>query len=189
MRKRLDNIFSAAMLIFGVAAVLAGFWCLLHSIGQARETEPVVIVRYIPAQAEPEASPEPALAVPTAPVPSGYDPAVPLSPELQVALYEACREADVPVSLALGLIEVESRFDPQADNGKCYGLCQLNRDYFPDKLSPADNIREGVAYLGRLLERCGDPAAALTAYNAGHDTGARDYANAVLKAAERWPQS
>lgn len=29
-----------------------------------------------------------------------------------------------------------------------------------DKLSPEDNIREGVAYLGRLLKEYGDTAAA-----------------------------
>lgn len=28
--------------------------------------------------------------------------------------------------------------------------------------------------------------AALTAYNAGHDTGKRSYANAVLAVAEKW---
>lgn len=186
--KRFDNIFSTVMLVFGVAVVLAGFWCLRHSIARAGEAEPVTIVRYVPAQ--PEDTTCPVLAAgPIETVQARYDPAIPLSPELQTALHEACREADVSVALALGLIEAESRFDPQADNGQCYGLCQLNRDYFPDKLSPADNLRAGIAYLGRLLDRYGDPAAALTAYNAGHDTGARGYADAVLKAAEQWSKS
>jgi len=118
--------------------------------------------------------------------PVTYSPDIPLSPELQGALRQACDIYQVPECLALGLIEVESRFDPDADNGQCYGLCQLNRDYFQDKLSPADNIRAGVEYLGRLLKQYGDMAAALTSYNAGHDTGYRGYANAVLAAAERW---
>ena len=45
----------------------------------------------------------------------------------------------------------------------------------------------GMDYLGYQLE-CynGDLEAALTAYNAGHDTGARGYARAVLEAAENW---
>lgn len=68
----------------------------------------------------------------------------------------------------------------------CYGLCQLNPRYFPDKLPPADNIRYGIRHLEGLLEQCGDAAAALTVYNAGYDTGYRGYANAVLAAAEKY---
>lgn len=111
---------------------------------------------------------------------------VPLDRELQEVLGAACEEHGVPLHLALGLIEVESRFQPEADNGLCYGLMQLNKRYYPDGLSPAENIQAGVAYLGELLRRYEDTAAALTAYNAGHDTGSRTYASAVLAAAERW---
>jgi len=114
---------------------------------------------------------------------------VPLDRELQAVLREACEEHSVPIHLALGLIEVESRFDSDADNGLCYGLMQLNRRYYPDGLAPAENIRAGVAHLGKLLERYGDTAVALTAYNAGHDTGSRSYANAVLAAAEHWKEN
>lgn len=114
---------------------------------------------------------------------------VPLDRELQAVLREACEEHSVPIHLALGLIEVESRFDSEADNGLCYGLMQLNRRYYPDGLAPAENIRAGVAHLGKLLERYGDTAVALTAYNAGHDTGSRSYANAVLAAAEHWKEN
>lgn len=111
---------------------------------------------------------------------------IPLSGALQAALREACEEHSVPVSLALGLIEVESRFDEMADNGLCYGLCQLNKRYYPDNLTPAENIQAGIAHLGGLLEQYEDTAAALTAYNAGHDTGNRAYARAVLDASEKW---
>lgn len=114
------------------------------------------------------------------------DDAIPLDAGLQGALYEDCAEYGVPVSLALGLMETESRFDPEADNGLCYGLMQLNRDYFPDGLAPAENIRAGLEYLGSLLARYDTAEAALTAYNAGQDTGARGYANAVLDRAEAW---
>jgi len=111
---------------------------------------------------------------------------VPLDQELQTVLLDACEEHDVPYALALGLIEVESRFQPDADNGLCYGLCQLNKRWFPADLTPAENIQAGVEYLGRLLGRYEDTAAALTAFNAGHDTGSRTYADAVLAAAGRW---
>lgn len=182
MRKRLDDLFSALMLLAAIAVLLAGYYCLSHSIARAGEAMPAPIpvapvCIELPA---PDPTPEP---TPT------YDPAMPLSAELQAVLYEACAESDVPVALALGVIEVESCFLADADNGQCYGLMQLNRDYFPDKLFPADNLRAGIEYLGRLLGQYGDPAAALTAYNAGYDTGRRAYANAVLSAAEWWEES
>lgn len=181
MRKRLDDLFSALMLAAGVAVVLAGWWCLSHSIARAGETTPIPVASPCIRLPDPESEPEPA----PEPTPT-YDPAVPLSAEIQAVPFDACAERGVPVALALGVIHVESRFQTDADNGKCYGLMQLNRDYFPDKLSPEDNIREGVAYLGRLLEEYGDTAAALTAYTVGYDAGGRTYAGAVLEAAERW---
>lgn len=93
---------------------------------------------------------------------------------------------DCAYHVALGLIWVESRFQPDADNGTSYGLCQLNRDYFPDKLTPAENIWAGMEYLGSLIDQYGDLGAALCAYHDGHDTGHRRYSTAVLEAAENW---
>jgi len=120
--------------------------------------------------------------------PDPYREDIPLDRELQAALREACEESGVPVALALGLIETESGFRPDAVSSEgCRGLCQLNPRYFPDGLSPAENIAAGVGYLGELLERYkGDTQAALTAYNAGHDTGSRTYARAVLAASAKW---
>ena len=118
--------------------------------------------------------------------PDPYREDVPLNRELQTVLREACAANGVPVPLALGLIEVESNFQEDADNGLSVGLMQLNRRYFPDSLTPAENIWAGVAYLGELLERYGDTAAALRAYNRGFDDGDRVYADAVLRAAAGW---
>lgn len=129
-----------------------------------------------------KAQPVPTVAVETV----TYREDIPMPAEHQAALYEACEANGVPLELALGLIYTESRFQADADNGTSYGLCQLNRDYFPDGLSPEENIRAGVEYLGTLLEQYDTVDAALTAYNAGHDTGSRVYANAVLEAAEMW---
>lgn len=111
---------------------------------------------------------------------------VPLDLECQTALKEACEVNGVPVSLALGLIEVESNFDPEADNGVSRGLMQLNKRYFSSDLTPAENIQAGVAHLGGLMKKYGDTQAALCAYNVGHDTGARGYAKAVLAASEKY---
>lgn len=121
--------------------------------------------------------------------PAVYDASIPLSPELQLVLREACGEHGVPVCLMLGLIEVESNFQEDADSGVSKGLCQLNIRYYPSDLTPEENIQAGVAHLAGQIDRySGDTAAALTAYNAGHDTGNRIYARAVLAAAEKWKE-
>lgn len=111
----------------------------------------------------------------------------PLGEAEAAALVSACGEYDIDLSLALGLIFVESRFIPDAVSSEgCYGLCQLNPVYFPSDLTPVENIETGMKFLGELLDKYQDVPAALTAYNAGHDTGDRTYANAVLAAAENW---
>lgn len=112
---------------------------------------------------------------------------IPLDRELQAALREACQASGVPMSLALGLIEVESGFRADAVGAADeYGLCQLNPKYFPADLTSSENIAAGVGYLGELMSRYETVESALTAYNAGSDTGDRTYANAVLAAAEKW---
>ena len=80
---------------------------------------------------------------------------------------------------------MESSFRADALNKRsgCYVYCQLNPKYFPADLSPVDNIRTGIECLAYQLERYDNLEAALTAYNAGHDTGSRTYANMVLEAA------
>lgn len=116
-----------------------------------------------------------------------YDETIPLSRELQTALREACEEHGVPLCLALGLIEVESGFQVDADNGVSTGLCQLNSRYYSSDLTPEENIQAGVAHLAGQIERYGgDIQAALRAYNRGFDDGARQYSSAVLDASEKW---
>lgn len=111
---------------------------------------------------------------------------VPLTDEEMTTLLETCEAGHIHPSVGLGLIQVESNFKADAlnPNSGCYGYCQLNPRYFPSDLSPADNIRTGIEYLTYQLERYdGDLGAALTAYNAGHDTGSRTYAEQVIAAA------
>ena len=138
-------------------------------------SQPVQTVYFEPDQ-EPE---EPAAEVFT------FREDVPLSAELQEVLWDACQEHKVEYALALGLIETESSFNTEAVS--YVGLMQLNPDYFPADLSPAENIQYGVAFIAEKLDQyAGNVGAALTAYNAGHDTGNREYAEKVMAAAERW---
>ena len=112
----------------------------------------------------------------------------PLSDELFRAVDAAADTYHVPLCLALGLIEVESGFDAEAVSPKgCYGLTQLNPQYFPAGLSAEENVQTGLAHLGSLLERY-DTMTALTIYNAGRDTGDREYANKVMEVAWAWEQ-
>lgn len=124
-----------------------------------------------------------------------YDESIPLSRELQEVLREACEANNFPLCDALGVIEVESNFQEDADNGVSIGLMQTNEKYastFEEATghsiyTPEGNIMGGVWYLGTLLDRYdGDTQAALRAYNRGYDDGDRRYARAVLDASEKW---
>lgn len=112
----------------------------------------------------------------------------PLADDVYETLCEVTDDV-VTVPLMLGLIECESSFRENAVSSiGCYGLCQLNPSSFPRGLSPVENVEVGVRYLRGLYDDCGDIEAALTAYNAGRDTGSRTYANKVLAKAEKWAE-
>ncbi len=113
---------------------------------------------------------------------------IPLSRELQAVLRESCEVNGVALCDALGLIEVESRFQVDAVSREgCFGLFQLNPKYYPSDLTPAENIQAGVAHLASQIKQYdGDIQAALRAYNKGYDDGDRVYARKVLDASEKW---
>lgn len=209
--KRLPRVVEALIAAAGVGAILCA-WRMPAAIQSADESilraertaawarqsvvqRGALLVLEVPADVEPEYE-EPGEAlyedqlIESALSEQGYlRDDVPLSYVLQEIVHSACEEFGVDYALALGLIEVESGFRADAVNSVtgCYGLCQLSPAYFPAGLSPEENVRAGVAYLGQCLERYdGDVGAALTAYNAGHDDGSRRYAAAVLEAAGRW---
>lgn len=143
-----------------------------------RPTATVVVYEESPAVETPEPSPEP--------VEDWYIESLPLDKQFQKAVFDAACESGVDYFTALGLIQVESNFQLDAVS-PCgsYGLCQLNPAWFPSGLSPEENVRAGMEYLGQLMETYqGNIEAALLAYNRGWDDGARGYPYAVLSAAE-----
>ncbi len=88
------------------------------------------------------------------------------------------------------IIKVESGGDENAvgDNGNSVGLMQIQPRFNAHRLKegeslldPQVNIRVGCELLSELMEKYGTLDEALTAYNAGHDTGNREYANRVYE--------
>lgn len=129
---------------------------------------------------------------------------VPLPEYLQETLQRACEEYCVPYSLALAIVENESSFDLEADNGTCWGLMQINpinyewlRELGIEPTEYEGNIVAGVLMIGQLLDKYGDTHKALMAYNCGESGAARlweqgysssEYSRQVISLAEKWQQ-
>ena len=151
-----------------------------------RSAEPIKQARYEEALPV-EETPEPETTEVPEPELETWREDVPLDAELQAALLTICEETEVDPLLALGLIQTESNFQPDivSPTGD-YGLCQLNYRYFDPDMTPEENMRSGIGLLAQHLRTYGDTAAALTAYNRGHDDGTRAYASVVLANAQAW---
>ena len=73
----------------------------------------------------------------------------------------------------LGVMEVESDFNPRAKLGPCLGLMQIDRNHHRKRISggtlhdPETNIRAGATYLRELYESLKSRRAAIMAYNLG----------------------
>jgi soluble lytic murein transglycosylase-like protein len=103
----------------------------------------------------------------------------PACSEVARAVAEEARAAGLDPVLMLAVIEVESAWDPHASSNRdAHGLMQLQPPTLADEAAdgqlpstnphdPLVNVRAGIRYLGRMLERFGDPELALVAYNAG----------------------
>jgi len=127
---------------------------------------------------------------------------IPLSYELQDVMQQACDDYGVPYALALAMAECESSFDPDADNGVCWGLMQIHpinyerlRGLGIEPTEYEGNIVAGVFIIGELLDKYGDQHKALMAYNCGEGGAAElwqqgyytsQYSRHVLSVSENW---
>ena len=101
------------------------------------------------------------------------------------------KKQDLSPLLIAAIIQIESAGDPRAigDGGESYGLMQIQPRWHEeemkrlgatDLLDPEENVRLGCAIFRGILDQAGgDVDKALTIYNAGHDTGSREYADRV----------
>lgn len=85
---------------------------------------------------------------------------------------QIAEEEGVDPALFTRLIEAESSFRPDVTSSAgAYGLAQLMpgtaAELGVDPSDPIQNLRGGARYLRQQLDRFGDPALALAAYNAG----------------------
>lgn len=85
---------------------------------------------------------------------------------------QIAEEEGVDPDLFTRLVEAESSFRPTVtSDAGAYGLTQLMpgtaAELGVDPSDPIQNLRGGARYLRQQLDRFGDPALALAAYNAG----------------------
>lgn len=86
----------------------------------------------------------------------------------------------------IGIITVESAFDPRAKNAGCVGLMQMSRTFHKSRVRrpsdlyiPEENIRAGAEYLRELHQRLGSRKAAIMAFNLGESWYRSGRRNAV----------
>lgn len=113
---------------------------------------------------------------------------------------EICYEYDEFPENVLAVIYTESRFDPEADNGICIGMMQINEKWHEERMEklgvtdltdPISNIKVGVDYLAELQDGR-SLKYALMIYNMGftkarealNEYGYSKYANSISEYAE-----
>ncbi len=84
---------------------------------------------------------------------------------------EAARRYQISPYLIQAVCAIESRYDPDAQSGRCFGLMQLHQDtarkYGVDAHDPRENIMGGAAVLARLMHKYhGNIRRVLHVYNA-----------------------
>ena len=103
-----------------------------------------------------------------------------LSYDLQLVARDAARTFGVPYKLLLAVMFRESSYNPDAENGICFGLMQIhqmNFEWLEEELAdygvtdirnnPEDNIKAGAYLLGRYIAKYDNYHLALVCYNCG----------------------
>lgn len=123
-----------------------------------------------------------------------YD--VPLEEDLQIHIINLCEENNIDPAIIMAMAWKESTFNPSnvGDSGASIGLLQVQPRWHSARMEklgctdlsdPFQNVIVGVDYLVENINRYGDVAKALVAYNSGSYGGTiTGYAQTVLAYAE-----
>lgn len=115
-----------------------------------------------------------------------YHSEIPLAEDLQCILWNDCLENGVPYDICLALIQTESGFQIDADNGICHGLFQLHKLYYSPEVPVGEHIGMALDLIGDLHDSYGDWGEVLTRYAYGHHSDDRRYANLIFERAAYW---
>lgn len=116
---------------------------------------------------------------------------IPLDHELQDVSQAACEEYGVLPDILFAVMDVESGYQLDAQNGECYGLMQIHSINLPwlqeqigttDLSDPAQNIKAGAYILGGYLERY-SLTDSLMAYNLGEGGAKAQWAQGIHETA------
>ena len=116
---------------------------------------------------------------------------IPLSHELQDVALAACEDYGVLPDVLFAVMEVESGYQLDAQNGECYGLMQIHSINLPwlqeqigttDLSDPTQNIKAGAYILGGYLERY-SLTDSLMAYNLGEGVAKAQWAQGIHETA------
>lgn len=106
----------------------------------------------------------------------------PLSDEFQEYIYNLCGEYSISYAFVISVIWRESMFDPNAKNGNCKGLMQINEPMHKDRMEKLgvtdlyntyENVKTGIDYLSYLFNKYQDCHVVLMAYNGGESYAKR----------------
>ena len=109
----------------------------------------------------------------------------------EVSIYERYgKQYGISPKLLKAIAKVESGEQPGTvgDDGESIGLFQIQPKWHMQRLKegeslldPEVNIRVACEILSELMDKYATLDEVLTAYNCGHDTGSREYANRVYE--------
>lgn len=192
-RKRAVRVALAALAVMGLVVAIAA--CTTFGEDDEPEMElPQPVVESQTPVATPEQTPTPEPSPSTEP--EDTEPEVPtveemledgtltdsiaLSYDLQLVARDAARTFGVPYKLLLAVMFRESSYNPDAENGICFGLMQIhqmNFEWLEEELAdygvtdirnnPEDNIKAGSYLLGRYIAKYDNYHLALVCYNCG----------------------
>ena len=111
---------------------------------------------------------------------------IPLDAELQIWVFDYCKDKKLNPYLIFAMCERESRYkaDAVGDSGRSRGIMQIQEQWHQERmdrlgctdlLNPYQNVTVGIDILIDLYSKCNDTAWVLMAYNGGEAYANRNY--------------